>query len=282
MKYFFEKHESILKIGIAYTKKLFDKKSPFQKVQILKTKGYGNMLINDDIIMTCDRDEFVYHEMMAHVPLFSHPKAQQALIIGGGDGGTARELLKHKNIKKCTMVEIDSTVIQACKKHLPLISAKVFKNSRLDLKIEDGAKFIKNKNKAFDVILVDSSDPIGPSSILFGKNFYKNVYRALKANGILVAQAGSSFYNLKQQKQSLKMCKDLGFKYRGFYYYNNLSYPPGAWAFLWASKSLHPLKNFKTRREFKIPLKYYNAEIHKAGFARPEFAKKSFGPLWSL
>ena len=282
MKYFFENHENILKIGIAYTKKLFEKKSPFQKVQVLKTKGFGNMLINEDIIMTCDRDEFVYHEMMAHVPLFINPKAQQVLIIGGGDGGTAREVLKHKNIKKCTMVEIDATVIQACKKHLPRISAKVFNQPKLDLKIEDGAEFIKNKKEAFDVILVDSSDPIGPSSVLFGKSFYKNVYKALKKDGILVAQAGSSFYNLKQQKESLKMGKDLGFKYRGFYYYNNLSYPPGAWAFLWASKSLHPLRDFKVGRKLKIPLKYYNTEIHRATFARPEFVKKSLAPLWTL
>ena len=280
MKYFFENHENILKIGVAYTKKLFEKKSPFQKVQVLKTKGYGNMLINDDIIMTCDRDEFVYHEMMAHVPLFTHQNAKKVLIIGGGDGGTAREVLKHKKIQKCVMVEIDSTVIQACKKHLPKLNA--FKDSKLELKIEDGAKFIEDKENAFDAILVDSSDPIGPSSVLFGKSFYKNVYKALKSDGILTAQAGSSFYNLKQQKQSLKMCQDLGFKNRALYYYNNLSYPPGAWAFLFASKSQRSYFKPERIKNSKILFKYYNSEIHQSCFARPEFVKNSFGPLWSL
>ena len=120
--WFFENHKDILKTGFKYKKTLFNKKSPYQKVKILKTEGFGNMLINDDIVMTCDRDEFVYHEMIAHVPLFTHPCPRNVLIIGGGDGGTAREVLKHKSVEQCTMVEIDSLVITACKKTLKVYS----------------------------------------------------------------------------------------------------------------------------------------------------------------
>ena len=278
---FFENHQNILKTGFVYKKKLFDKDSRYQNVKVIQTKGFGNMLINDDIVMTCERDEFVYHEMIAHVPLFSHPQPKDVLIIGGGDGGTAREVLKHKNIN-CTMVEIDPLVISACKKHLKT-TACVFNNPKLNLKIEDGAQFIKKHKSAFDVILIDSSDPVGPSSVLFGKAFYKNVFKALKAKGIVTAQAGHTFYDLENQKNSLKMCKKM-FKRAGFYNYNNLSYPAGPWSFLFASKGIHPFKNFKAERikKSKIKFRYYNAEIHKACFTQPEFAKKAFGSLWTI
>ena len=280
-KIFFEDHKNILKIGFPYKKTLFDKNSKYQNVKIIETKGFGKMLINDNIVMTCDRDEFVYHEMIAHIPLFSHPKPKDVLIIGGGDGGTAREALKHKNIK-CVMVEIDSLVITACKKHLKTTACS-FNHPRLNLKIEDGAKFIKRHKSAFDVIIVDSSDPIGPSSVLFGTSFYKNVFKALKKEGIVVAQAGNPFYELKNQKNTLKMCKNL-FKKAGFYNYNNLTYPAGSWSFLFASKGIHPIKNFKAERvkKSKIQFRYYNPEIHKSCFAQPEFVKKAFGPLWTL
>lgn len=282
-KTFYENHEGILQIGVPYYKKLYEKNSAFQNVKILKTKGYGNMLINDNVIMTCERDEFIYHEMIAHVPLFIHPKPKNVLIIGGGDGGTAREALKHKNITSCIMAEIDPLVIQACKKHLPQ-TAIAFKHPKLNLKIEDGAMFIKKKPNFFDVIIIDSSDPIGPSSALFGKDFYQAAYKALKNDGVLTAQAGNFFYNLKTQKQTLKMCQTLGFKYRAFYNYNNLTYPPGAWSFLFASKKFHPILDFKAIRatKSKINCKYYNADIHKSCFAQPEFVKKAFKKLQRL
>ena len=282
-KLFFENHENILKIGIPYHKKLFERDSDFQNVKVLKTKGYGNILINDNVIMTCERDEFIYHEMITHAPLFTHPKPENVLIIGGGDGGTAREVLKHKSVKNCVMVEIDSLVIKACQKHLPKI-ASAFNHPKLDLKIEDGAKFIKTQKDFFDVIIIDSSDPIGPSSVLFGKKFYQDAFYALKKDGLLTAQAGNFFYNLKTQTESLKMCKKLGFKQRAFYSYNNLTYPPGAWNFLFASKRFHPLLDFKAKKveKSKIKFQYYNTEIHKACFARPEFVKKALRRYWSF
>ena len=279
--FFFEDHKNILKTGFLYKKKLFDKNSKYQNVKVIETKGFGNMLINDNIVMTCERDEFVYHEMIAHVPLFSHPKPKDVLIIGGGDGGTAREVLKHKNTN-CTMVEIDSLVITTCKKYLKTTACS-FDNPKLNLKVEDGAKFIKKYKSAYDVIIIDSSDPVGPSSVLFGTAFYKNVFRALKKDGIAVAQAGHPFYDLENQKNTLKMCHEL-FKKAGFYNYNNLTYPAGPWSFLFASKGIHPIKNFKSERvkKSKIKFHYYNPEIHKSSFSQPEFVKKTFGSLWTL
>ena len=281
-KYFIESHEGFLNMGFKYKKSLFNKNSSFQNVKVIETEAFGKMLINDNIVMTCERDEFVYHEMIAHVPLFSHPHPQEVLIIGGGDGGTAREVLKHKNIRHCTMVEIDPLVISACKKHLKTISHSL-DHPKLELKIEDGAKFIARQKSAFDIILVDSSDPVGPSAVLFGEDFYKKAHRALKKNGILTAQAENPFYKIKAQKNKLKICQKL-FKKAGFYNYSNLTYPPGHWSFLFASKGPHPLKDFRAKSLQKsgIDFRYYNEEIHKSSFARPQFVKKAFGKLWTL
>ena len=280
--WFAENHKDILNMGFKYKKSLFDKNSSYQNVKIIETEGFGNMLINDNIIMTCERDEFVYHEMISHVPLFSHPRPKDVLIIGGGDGGTAREVLKHKNLNQCVMVEIDSLVIEACKKHLKT-TAVSFNNPKLDLRIEDGFDFVARHKSAFDIIIVDSSDPIGPSSVLFGLDFYKNVHKALKADGIVVAQAESPFYEIETQKNLLKICQGL-FHPAGFYNYSNLTYPSGLWSFLLASKGPHPLRDFQPDRvkNSGLPFRYYNEEIHQSSFTRPQFAKEAYGKLWTL
>ena len=281
-KWFSENHKDILQMGFKHKKTLFDENSNYQNVKIIETEGFGNMLINDNIVMTCERDEFVYHEMIAHVPLFSHPDPKDVLIIGGGDGGAAREVLKHPGLNQCIMVEIDSLVVEACKKHLK-VTASSFDHPKLNLKIEDGAKFVARHESAFDVILVDSSDPIGPSSILFGREFYQNVHRALKKDGIVTAQAESPFYEIERQKNLLQICQGL-FDKAGFYNYSNLSYPSGHWSFLFASKGPHPLKDFREERvkNSGLPFRYYNGEIHKSGFARAQFAKEAFDGLWTL
>ena len=277
-----ETHKGILKTGFKFKELLFEGDSPYQNVKIVETNGFGKMLLNDSVVMTCERDEFIYHEMIAHVPMFTHPNPQSALIIGGGDGGTARELLKHQSLKRLIMVEIDSMVVSACKKHLKSLSASL-ENPRLELKIEDGADFISKQKGAFDIIVVDSSDPIGPSSVLFGENFYKNACQALKSGGILVAQAESSFYEIERQKTLLEINSQL-FKQLGFYNYSNLSYPAGPWSFLFASKGPHPLRDFQKAR-FKsqnLKLRYYNEEMHRASFAKAQFVKEAFRELSTL
>ncbi len=280
--WFFEKYEDILALGFKFKKVLFHKKSKFQTVKILETEGYGPMLINDDIVMTTERDEFIYHEMISHVPLFTHPNPENVLIIGGGDGGTAREVLKHKCVKKCTMIEIDSVVVEACRKHLK-VTSQGLNHPLLDLKFEDGAAYVSRQESIFDVIIVDSSDPIGPSAVLFGDEFYQNVHRALKEGGIVVAQGESSFYEMEIQKRLLKTVHNL-FSKVGFYNYDNLTYSSGCWSFLFASKKYHPIKDFKEGRvnQSGIEFRYYNEEIHRASFCQPQFVKKVFESLWTL
>ena len=281
-KWFYEKHQGLTSMGFKYKKILFEGQSDFQNVKIIETESHGPMLINDNIIMTCERDEFVYHEMIAHVPLCVHPRPENVLIIGGGDGGTAREALKHGGLKECVMAEIDPLVVSACREHLKA-TAKGLDHPLLDLKFEDGAAFAARCQSRFDVIIVDSSDPVGPSSVLFGEKFYKSLHKALKPGGIVAAQGGSPFYELDFQKQFLKTVHGL-FPKAGFYSYSNLSYPGGRWSFLFASKGPHPLKNLNPERiaGLKSRLKYYNEEIHRAAFARPQFAKEAFGSLWTL
>lgn len=268
--------------GFKCKKVLFDKKSSYQNVKVIETEGHGNMLINDNIIMTCERDEFAYHEMISHVALFTHPNPKNVLIIGGGDGGTAREVLRHESIKKCIMVEIDSVVIEACKKHIP-ITAQSFDNPLLDLKIEDGAKHIAQYEDFFDVVIVDSSDPIGPGEVLFNLEFYKNVKKALKQDGLVVSQGENPFYELDIQKKLLKITEGL-FPKAGFYHYNNLTYPGGFWSFFFASKKYHPIKDFNPKRvvDSGMKFRYYNIDIHTACFAQAQFIKDAYAELLRL
>ena len=140
---------------------LFQGKSEFQSVDVVETVGHGRMLLNDGLVMTTERDEFIYHEMITHVPLLTHANPKNVLVIGGGDGGTSREVLRHETVEKCTMVEIDKMVVDACKEFLP-ITSKVFDNPKLDLKIEDGIKYVKDTKEKFDVVIIDSTDPMMP------------------------------------------------------------------------------------------------------------------------
>ena len=175
----------------------FDVQSPFQRVRILESNKYGKMLALDDMVMTTEKDEFHYHEMISHPALFTIGAAKNILVIGGGDGGTVREVLRHPSVEKVTMVEIDGAVIDACKEHLPAIAAS-FDHPKLELIVDDGIEFLKNASAgAYDLIIVDGSDPVGPAEGLFSVSFYTNCYNALKENGILVAQGESPKFNEK-------------------------------------------------------------------------------------
>ena len=277
-----EKHQGYFASRFKCKKVLFSGKSPYQCVDVVETEGHGKMLLNDGIVMLSEKDEYVYHEMIAHVPLFLHPSPKKVLIIGGGDGGTALEVLKHKNIESCVMVEIDRMVVDVSKKYFPQI-ARSFKNPKLKLKIGDGIKFVKNTKQKFDIILVDSTDPIGPAKPLFDRPFYKNVFSCLNPDGVLAVQAESPFFEIKMQKHILKSLKSL-FPITSLYHYSNTVYPGGFWSFAFAGKKYHPLKDFKeerTKKAKKWNLSYYNADIHKAAFAQPEFIKKELKGLFS-
>ncbi|RME14620.1 MAG: polyamine aminopropyltransferase [Bdellovibrio sp.] len=272
-----EKHRDFLKQSYRVEKVLFSGKSPYQSVDIVETRGHGKMLLNDGLVMISEKDEFVYHDMIAHVPLFVHPAPKKVLVVGGGDGGTAREVLRHKEVETCWMVEIDEMVVEACRRFIPQ-TASCLEDPRLNLKIEDAVKFMETTEEKFDVILVDSTDPIGPAQPLFGKEFYQNVFRALTEDGIVVSQAESSFYEQEAQGSLLQILNET-FPLVMLYNFNNLTYPGGLWSFSFASKGLHPLKDFQSNRvkSSGLEFSYYNEEIHRAAFALPEFVKKQVG-----
>ncbi len=253
---------------------LFSGKSEYQYIDVVETEGHGRILLNDGVVMLSEKDEFVYHEMMAHVPLCVHHYPEKVLIIGGGDGGTAREVLRHENIAQCVLVEIDKMVVETAKKYFPKIACS-FETPRLNLKIQDGAQFVKETKQKFDVVLVDSTDPFGPAKALFSEAFYKDIFKLLSDEGLLVVQAESPFFELPTQKFILQSLKSV-FPLTALYNYSNTVYPGGLWSFAFASRKYHPVKHFQEARAKKLDgkLSYYNTDIHRAGFAQPEFVKQ--------
>lgn len=272
------------KVGYEIKKTLYSKKSPFQKVEVVETLGHGRMLLNDDLVMVTERDEFVYHDMITHVPLLTHPNPKRVLVIGGGDGGTAREVRRHATVEKCDMVEIDGLVVEACREFIPQTACGMTEDVRFQLFIDDGVKFVhdvakrNNPKEKYDVIIVDSTDPIGPAQPLFGIDFYRDVMNSLTDNGIVVSQGESPFYNGDTQASMVKILNSL-FKVVKYYNFTNLTYPGGYWSFSYASKGLHPLRDFNVGRvqASGLKFKYYNANLHQAAFALPSFQLENIG-----
>lgn len=252
---------------------LFRGKSDFQQVEVVESESYGKMLFNDSLAMISEKDEFIYHDMITHVPMFTHPNPKKVLVIGGGDGGTAREVLRHPSVEKCVMVEIDKMVCDACYEHIPQTSS-VFDNPKLELKYDDGVAFVKNTKELFDVVLVDSTDPIGPATPLFGEEFYADVFNCLTDDGIVVSQGESPFFNQDMQKKLLSILNNK-FLVSSIYNFSNLTYPGGLWSFTFGSKKHHPVKDFNVNRvlESKLKFGYYNEQIHTAAFCLPEFMR---------
>lgn len=272
-----EKLEDYLGLRLKVERTLFSGKSPFQAVDVVETKGHGKMLLNDGLIMVTERDEFVYHDMITHVPLFVHPNPKNVLVIGGGDGGTAREVIRHSSVEKCTMVEIDEMVVNACKEFIPQTSCKL-NDPRVDLIIGDGVEFVKQaraKGQQFDVIIVDSTDPIGPAQPLFGTEFYEDIHGCLSDDGIVVSQGESPFYQEEMQNKLVNIISSI-FPLVSIYNFSNLTYPGGLWSFTFGSKKYHPLKDFNAERVAKsgLEFEYYNKDIHLGSFAIPTFQRK--------
>ena len=262
-------------------KKLYSSNSSSQKIEFLKTSRFGTALIMDGAIQTTTEDEFIYHEMMSHIPLFSHPKPENILIIGGGDGGILREVLKHKMIKKVTLVEIEKKVIEQTKKYLPQICKDAFKSKKLELVITDGAEFIKNKLSLYDIVIVDSTDPTGPAKVLFENSFYRNISKILKNNGIMIRQSGSSFLQKEELKENYKKLSKI-FKYTNVYLAAVPTYIGGFFNLIFASdkiniESLSLAAIKKESQKNRIKTRYYNPELHLASFKLPNYIKEIIG-----
>lgn len=254
---------------------IYSKKSNFQQIDIIDTYDFGRVLVIDGWTMITEKDEFIYHEMITHVPLMVNNDIKNVLVIGAGDGGTVRELTRFDTIGKIDMVELDEEVVIAAKKYLPFTSCKL-DDPRVHLYFEDGIKFVENKVNMYDLIIVDSTDPIGPGEGLFTNEFYKNCYDALTEKGILVNQGESPYYdmNKREMQRANQKLKNL-FPIAEVYQYVIPTYPSGYWFFGFASKALHPTKDFNPEyyKSLGFVDKYYNEDIHLASFALPNYVK---------
>ncbi|MEW6624383.1 MAG: polyamine aminopropyltransferase [Bacillota bacterium] len=269
--WFTEKQLPGLAISCLVKKVLHHEKSQYQDIKVVETDTFGTMLLLDNVIQTNVRDEFVYHEMIAFPALNTHKNPEKVLVIGGGDGGTIREVARHPRVKKATLVEIDGGVVEASKKYLPTIAAGLT-NPKVDVKIDDGIKHVKENKDTYDVIIVDSTDPIGPAVGLFSTEFYRDVYEALRDDGIFVAQTASPFFNgemIKRIHQDLKQI----FRLKSLYVANIPTYPGGYWCFTMGSKKYDPLEAVKEEMP-NLNTKYYSPDLHFAAFVLPPFVKE--------
>lgn len=272
-------------LSLRYTGEiLFDERSEFQRVRILDSTSYGKMLAIDDMVMCTERDENHYHEMITHPAMLTFESisgaAKNVLVIGGGDGGTIREVCKYPGLEKVTMVEIDEAVVRACKLHLPTI-AREFSNPKVNLIIGDGIKFIAEaKPESYDVIIVDGSDPAGPAEGLFTAGFYDNCKKALKTNGVLVTQGESPMFHSATFVE-LNKCLKKVFSSSQVHtmLFHAPTYPSGMWSLQMAIKGqYHPVKDYKKDLAQSFvkskDLSYYNEDLHSAAFMLPTFVRK--------
>ncbi len=262
-------------IGMKIKKKLYAGKSTFQNIELYDTYDFGRILVLDGILQTSEKDEFVYHEMLCQVPMFLHENPQKVLIIGGGDGGSLEEALKHK-VEKVWMVEIDEKVIDLSRKYLPSISKGAFKNKKAEIVVGDGKEFIKRYHDFFDVVILDLSDPAGPAKDLISLNFYKKVKRALKKNGIVSIQSGSLDDQIKLVATIFKRIKKI-FPVAEIRravipsYWEEYSFIIGSTANL---KKIAFKDIEKKYKKLKLDLKYYSPEIHFASKVLPKYLKE--------
>jgi len=255
---------------------LHSSQSYFQKIEVVQSLDFGKMLVLDGVINLTERDEFVYHEMLAHVPLFSHPDPQQILIVGGGDGGTAREVVKHKGIKKIQLVEIDEEVISVSRKYFPSL-ARALDHPQVNVLVMDALRYLKDTEETFDVILIDSTDPvIEQSGGLFTVPFYKDCLNALTERGILAAQVGDLGFETNLVLGVFSKLKAV-FPVARIYCAPVPSYTIVPYGFAFCSKTIHPeMEPTLSRFDKSFQTRYYNPQIHQAAFALPEHLREDF------
>lgn len=268
--WFTEKQTKTHGITSKISKTLHTEQTDFQKLDMIETEQFGTMLVLDGMVMTTEVDEFVYHEMVTHVPLFTHPNPKKVLVVGGGDGGAIREVLKHPSVEKAVLVEIDGKVIEYSKKYLPSIAGQL-DDPRVEVQVDDGFMHIHNHKNEYDVIMVDSTEPVGPAAKLFEKGFYQGIYDALTADGIFVAQSDNPWFHGDLIKKVFADVRDI-FPITRLYTCNIPTYPSGMWTFTLGSKKHDPLQVDPTQIP-AIETKYYTPELHKAAFALPKFVQ---------
>lgn len=271
-----EYHTPNVRFSIKVNNQLHSEQSEYQKIAVYDSPEFGRFLTLDGVMMLTERDEFIYHEMITHVPMAVNPDIKNILVIGAGDGGVARELSKYSTIEHVDIVEIDERVVAVCKEFLPQ-TACGFENERITVHYRDGLKFIRSIENQYDLIIVDSTDPSGPGEVLFTKEFYGNCYKALREDGIMVNQHESPFYkeDAKAMKSAHRRIVSV-FPISRVYQAHIPTYPSGHWLFGFASKKLHPITdlNADSWNTRSIKTRYYNTNLHKGAFYLPNYVEE--------
>lgn len=256
-----------MKISYRIKEIIYSESSPFQHVMILDSYDFGRMLVLDGVVQTTSLDGHIYNEMITHIPLSIHPNPERVLIIGGGDCGAAREVAKYNEVKEIDMVEIDKMVVDVCKEHLPAVSGNL-SDPRVNFIFNDGIKHVQDVRNYYDVIIVDSSDPVGPAKALFEQSFYENIFRALKEDGLMVCQSQSPLFHRTVMKETIRHIRNL-FPVTKVYTATVPTYPGGFWSFTLGSKKHQELRV----NDFHKDTKYVNQSILQSCFDLPEFLK---------
>lgn len=271
--WFTEAHTDDVHFSIRVQKSLYSKASKYQEIDVFQSDSFGKVLVLDDSIVITEKDEFIYHEMMVHVPMMVNPTIKNVLVIGGSSGGCVSELLKYDSIESIDVVEMDEELLKVCKKYFPKL-AKSFKDERVHLTIGDGLKYVRKKDDCYDLILVDSTDPFGPQESFFTREFYGHCSRALTKSGTIVTQQESPFYphTAKAMHRAIHRMEQL-FKEVHLYQAHIPTYPAGYWLFGYASHQFHPIADMQKEKwlENELRLDYYNPALHHGAFALPNY-----------
>lgn len=274
--WFSEIHTPNVKLSIRVDRQLYSGKSEFQRIDVFESPEFGRFLTLDGYMMLTEKDEFIYHEMITHVPMAVHPHVEDVLVIGGGDGGVVRELIKYEEIRHIDVVEMDPLLVEVCRKYIPEIACSL-NDERVEIFHEDGLRFIRSQTDRYDLIIIDSPNPFGPGEGLFTKEFYGNCYNALREDGIMVNQNESPFYT-EEAFQCQRMHKRIveTFPICRVYQAHLPSYPSGHWLFGFASKKYHPLEdlNAVAWKLKGIRTRYYEPRLHAGVFALPVYVEE--------
>lgn len=270
--YLTEQQTDNQQLSVRVTKMLHHEKTAFQELTIVETPQWGRLLVLDGFFQTNEVDEFVYHEMGAHIPLFTHANPKRVLVVGGGDGGMVREVVKHPSVEHVDLVEIDGRVIETSKEYFPQIAVALSGNPKVHVHVEDGIKWVKEREAEYDVIIIDSSEPVGPGIGLFTPEFYASVYRALTGDGVMVAQSESPWTNAHVIQRAFGGISQ-AFPITRLYLCAVPTYPTGLWSFTLGSKRYDPLMADAAERFVGMPTKYYTPEVHVASFQLPRFVQ---------
>lgn len=274
--WFSEKHTPDVQLSLRVDRQLYSRKSDYQKIDVLETPEFGKVLVLDGNIMLTERDEFIYDEMITHVPMAVHPCITRVLVIGVGDGGVVRELTRYDQIERIDLVEMDEMVAEACRQYLPENACRL-DDDRVHIYYENALKFIRRCENKYDLIIVDSNDPFGPSEGLFTREFYGNCYKALKADGIMVNQQGSPFYaeDAMAMQRSHKRIVNT-FPISRVYQAHIPTYAAGYWLFGFASKKYHPIEDLNPERwnSQHLRTRYYTTRLHVGAFYLPAFLEE--------